>query len=198
MLHAIVYRKEIFWFTLRTASDRSGSKTYRTKTRKSSQRSIHTIVRPAQRCVLKLSTPLTTLHMICDVLVRVRDSELLPLLVDEFPFLHVSPATVQQMWRKQMNQIRSITRAELDRHHRPKAAVQLEEAEHKQRALLKVMKKDVEHTRRMVSLWTDLRLASQTVLARASGCRDKHLSEVFPTSLCSLQMHKGGQSGLLG
>ena len=80
-----------------------------------------------------------------------RDNELLPILVDEFPFLHVSAATVQQMWRKQMNQIRGITRAELNRQRHPKAAVQLEEAEHRQQALLEVMKKDMKHTQRMVS-----------------------------------------------
>jgi hypothetical protein len=83
--------------------------------------------------------------------VHVKDNELLPLLVDEFPFLHVSAATVQQMWQKQMNQIRGITRSELNRQRHPKAAVHLEEAEHRQQALLELMKKDMQHSQRMVS-----------------------------------------------
>ena len=51
-----------------------------------------------------------------------------------------------------MKRIQGITRAELGRSSSAKVIVQLEEAEHKQRALLKLMKKDVDHTRRLVSL----------------------------------------------
>ncbi|XP_065826106.1 centrosomal protein of 95 kDa-like isoform X2 [Oscarella lobularis] len=81
--------------------------------------------------------------------VSVGDCDLLPLLAEEFPYLHVSPATVQQMWRKQMHQIHVIAKAEINRHKRPKAQTELEEAELKQRTLLQVMKKDLEHNKRI-------------------------------------------------
>lgn len=37
--------------------------------------------------------------------VKVRENELLPLLLDELPHLHVSPHALERMWQQQMQQV---------------------------------------------------------------------------------------------
>eukprot|EP00118_Oscarella_pearsei_P004633 m.20094 g.20094 ORF g.20094 m.20094 type:complete len:748 (+) comp27972_c0_seq3:54-2297(+) len=91
----------------------------------------------------------TGISMLTQKRVCVGGGDLLPLLVEEFPYLHVSPATLQQLWKKQMHQIHVIAKSEIDRRKRPKAQTELEEAENKQRALVEVMKNDLEVNKRM-------------------------------------------------
>ena len=39
---------------------------------------------------------------------------MLPTVMQEFPFLHVSPHTAHNMWSKQMRQMEQLTKAGLD------------------------------------------------------------------------------------
>ncbi|XP_070579944.1 centrosomal protein of 95 kDa-like isoform X2 [Ptychodera flava] len=79
----------------------------------------------------------------------VHEDDLLPTMLEEFPFLHVSPQTAHDMWSKQMRQIELLAKA--DEHHQRKTKTQkkLEEAESRQRILMNIMRKELAHNQRM-------------------------------------------------
>ena len=53
--------------------------------------------------------------------VRIGDDDLLPTLMQEFPFLHVSPHTAQRMWAQQARHMEHLTRTTLEqRYKKPK------------------------------------------------------------------------------
>ncbi|CAN0010188.1 unnamed protein product [Lampetra planeri] len=82
--------------------------------------------------------------------VRVKENDLLPVLLAEFPHLHISPHTLNRMWRQQCQQMDRLTRiaARPDRSH-AKLQGELEEAQRKHDLLVAIIKKEQEHNQRL-------------------------------------------------
>ena len=73
-----------------------------------------------QRCVI-VSVPDT--HVVASV----PDTDMLPWLLSEFPFLYLSPETVHDLWRKSSRQLELLSRAETDvKHRKSKAQVEVD------------------------------------------------------------------------
>ncbi|KAL4227155.1 Centrosomal protein of 95 kDa [Mactra antiquata] len=78
------------------------------------------------------------------------DEDILPMLLEEFPHLHLSLHTWHELWRKGIHQIEQITRAHQEvRRKKSHAQNQLEEAEKRQEILVNIMKKELEHSQRL-------------------------------------------------
>lgn len=78
------------------------------------------------------------------------DEDILPMLLDEFPHLHLSLHTWHELWRKGIQQIEQITQAHQEvRRKKSLAQNQLEEAEKRQEILVNIMKKELEHNQRL-------------------------------------------------
>lgn len=78
------------------------------------------------------------------------DDDILPLLLEEFPHLHLSIHTWHELWRKGLQQIEQITRAHQEvRRKKTRAQTQLEEAEQRQEIMVNIMKKELEHAQRL-------------------------------------------------
>ncbi|XP_030841082.1 trichohyalin [Strongylocentrotus purpuratus] len=81
---------------------------------------------------------------------RIGDDDLLPTLMHEFPFLHVSPHTAQRMWAQQMKHMEHLTKAAISqKYKKPKTQSKIEEAERKQEILVNIMKKELSHNQRL-------------------------------------------------
>lgn len=79
-----------------------------------------------------------------------KEDEILPVMEEEFPFIHLSPHTAKLMWQKQMRQVDTLCKAA--RVYKPsKAQQKIEDAQKRQRALTRIMKKELEHNQRLVS-----------------------------------------------
>ena len=72
-------------------------------------------------------------------------------MLEEFPFLHVSPQTARSMWQKQAQHLSSVFKSESEA-KRTKTQRMIEEAERRQEALVGILKKDLDHNLRMVWL----------------------------------------------
>jgi len=80
--------------------------------------------------------------------VVVDEKDIIPLMEEEFPQLYLSPVTAKMMWQKQMRQISNL--AKTARPRKPKMVEQrIEESKKKQEALMNIMRKDVEHNKRL-------------------------------------------------
>ena len=94
---------------------------------------------------------------------------LLPLVEREFPFVHISPSTMHRLWQKQLQQITALTRPPQSKTSHVKKVrqnghlklftqylcvmqLQVAEMERRQKALLCVIRKELDHTRRLVRL----------------------------------------------
>ena len=73
-----------------------------------------------------------------------------PLIERDFPFIHVSPPTMNRLRQKQLQQVTALTRSRISQ--KTGAVKKMAEMEQKQKALLHIIKKELEHTKRMVSL----------------------------------------------
>ena len=78
------------------------------------------------------------------------EEPILPLIEGEFPFLHLSPAMLRRLWQQQLRQVAALTRSHASQQQ--SAAKRVAESQQKHEALARVIKKELEHTRRMVSL----------------------------------------------
>jgi hypothetical protein len=72
-----------------------------------------------------------------------------PLIEREFPFIYVSPSTVRRLRQKQLQQVTALTRPRIGQ--KPGAVKKMAEVEQKQKALLQIIKKELDHTKRLVS-----------------------------------------------
>ena len=78
---------------------------------------------------------------------------ILPTLLDEFPFLHLSPHTLQTMRRKQTQQLTSLSKSAQADKQQTKTQKVIEDAEKRQQTLLKILRKDLQHNQRMVQFY---------------------------------------------
>ncbi|XP_071814206.1 uncharacterized protein [Apostichopus japonicus] len=79
----------------------------------------------------------------------VGDDEVLPVLLNEFPFLHVSPETAHSMWTKQLRQVEQLTKLGIEQSKHNKLQKKVGDAEQRQKLLVDIMKKDLAHNQRM-------------------------------------------------
>ena len=77
--------------------------------------------------------------------------DLLPLVGREFPFLHMSPSMMRVMWQKQVAQIQALTKSGVGQSGQGLCR-KVREMERRHEALLALIKKEVLHTQRMVSV----------------------------------------------
>lgn len=73
---------------------------------------------------------------------------LLPTMLEEFPFLHVSPQTAHSMWQIQERHLNSVLKLGTEV-KTSKTQRMIEEAERRQEALVGILKKDLDHNLRM-------------------------------------------------
>ncbi len=81
----------------------------------------------------------------------------MPLVEGDFPFLQLSPSMMRVLWSKQMAQIRALTAQGVGSRGRDSSSNaaggvcdRVSEMERRQRALLGLINKEVQHTKRMV------------------------------------------------
>lgn len=82
--------------------------------------------------------------------IKVKENDLLPVLLEELPHLHISPHALGQMWEQQMQQVDQLHNlSSLNSKRRGKLSVQLEEAQRKHDLLVGIVQKEQEHSRRL-------------------------------------------------
>ncbi|XP_048466816.1 centrosomal protein of 95 kDa-like [Rhincodon typus] len=81
---------------------------------------------------------------------KIQDNDLLPLLLEEFPYLPLSPHAMNRMWKQQFKQIEQLIKSGLDG-DRSQAKLQsaIEEAQKKHDLLINIIKKEQEHNLRL-------------------------------------------------
>ncbi|KAM4585139.1 centrosomal protein of 95 kDa-like isoform 2-T2 [Odontesthes bonariensis] len=81
---------------------------------------------------------------------KVKENELLPMLREELPHLHISPHALGRMWEQQMQQVDRL-HALSSSHSRPRSKLssQVEEAQRKYDLLVELVHKDQDHSRRL-------------------------------------------------
>lgn len=81
---------------------------------------------------------------------KVNEYSLLPLMLEQFPFLYVSDPTLTKMWKQQIAQVEQLKR-EAQRENRSKKKLQdeIEEALRRHDLLTALVKKEYEHNKRL-------------------------------------------------
>ncbi|XP_031145392.1 centrosomal protein of 95 kDa isoform X2 [Sander lucioperca] len=81
---------------------------------------------------------------------KVKENELLPVLLEELPHLHISPHALGQMWEQQMQQVdRLHALSSPHSQRRSKLSSQVEEAQRKHDLLVEIIRKEQDHNRRL-------------------------------------------------
>ncbi|XP_037328671.2 centrosomal protein of 95 kDa-like isoform X3 [Pungitius pungitius] len=81
---------------------------------------------------------------------KVNENELLPVLLEELPHLHISPRALARMWEQQMQQVdRLHALSSPHSQRRSKLSSQVEEAQKKHDLLVEILRKDKDHKRRL-------------------------------------------------
>ncbi|XP_038569783.1 centrosomal protein of 95 kDa-like isoform X1 [Micropterus salmoides] len=81
---------------------------------------------------------------------KVKGNELLPVLLEELPHLHISPQALGRMWDQQMQQVdRLHAQSSSHSQRRSKLSSQVEEAQRKHDLLVEIVRKDQDHNRRL-------------------------------------------------
>ncbi|XP_064644332.1 centrosomal protein of 95 kDa-like [Lineus longissimus] len=80
----------------------------------------------------------------------IKDNDILPMLLEEFPYLYLSSETLHDLWRKSFHQIEQLSKVEQETKSRKgRAQTQLEEAEKRQDILTEIMRKELAHNQRL-------------------------------------------------
>ncbi|XP_078081886.1 centrosomal protein of 95 kDa-like isoform X2 [Mustelus asterias] len=81
---------------------------------------------------------------------KIQDNDLLPLLLEEFPYLPVSPHTLNRMWKQQFKQIEQLIKSGLDQdRNQAKLQSAIEDAQKKHDLLINIIKKEQDHNQRL-------------------------------------------------
>ncbi|XP_077462131.1 centrosomal protein of 95 kDa-like isoform X2 [Stigmatopora argus] len=81
---------------------------------------------------------------------QVKDNDLLPVLLEELPFLHISPHDLGRMWQKQKRQVEQLrSQASGSKQQRIKLSEELKEAQRKHDLLAEMLHKQQEHSKRL-------------------------------------------------
>ncbi|KAH9494854.1 hypothetical protein Btru_015833 [Bulinus truncatus] len=83
----------------------------------------------------------------------VGDEDLLPALLEEFPYLHLSEHTWHELWRQGLHQIEALTRSYQENlRKKTQAQSQLQDAAERHHLLGDLMRKQLEHTKRVYDI----------------------------------------------
>ncbi|XP_053377134.1 centrosomal protein of 95 kDa-like isoform X2 [Mercenaria mercenaria] len=138
------YQKKMFsGVKTKPKEEKEGPSVLKKKTRRAQPKAVSSKV--------KKSTPGTSLVKPQKKTLTIKDDDdILPMLLEEFPHLHLSLHTWHELWRKGLTQIEQVTRAHQEvRRKKSHAQNQLEEAEKRQEILVNIMKKELEHNQRL-------------------------------------------------
>ncbi|MGH0141728.1 UNVERIFIED_CONTAM: hypothetical protein FKN15_031685, partial [Acipenser sinensis] len=83
---------------------------------------------------------------------KIKDNDLLSLLLEEFPCLHVSTHALNKMWKQQFRQIEQLTGSVSEQEQersRAKLNTEVEEAQRKYELLVEIIRKEQEHNQRL-------------------------------------------------
>uniref|UniRef100_W5N7U5 Centrosomal protein 95 n=1 Tax=Lepisosteus oculatus TaxID=7918 RepID=W5N7U5_LEPOC len=80
---------------------------------------------------------------------KVKENDLLPLLLEEFPHLQLSPHTLKRMWNQQLRQVGRLGSASSGDRSRAKLTSQVEDAQRKHDLLVEIIRKEQEHNQRL-------------------------------------------------
>ncbi|KAM8945726.1 centrosomal protein of 95 kDa [Pelodytes ibericus] len=81
---------------------------------------------------------------------KIKENNLLPLLLEEFPYLHISPHTLNKMWKGQSAQIEQLNKSvQEDEHSERKLQNEVEDAQRKHELLKDLTRKEQEHNQRL-------------------------------------------------
>lgn len=81
---------------------------------------------------------------------KVKENDLLPVLIEELPHLHITPRELGQMWEEQMQQVDRIHAISSSRsQRRRKLSHQLEDAHRRHNLLVEINRKEQEHGKRL-------------------------------------------------
>lgn len=81
---------------------------------------------------------------------KVKDNDLLPVLIEELPHLHITPRELGQMWEEQMLQVDRLHAMSSSRsQRRRKLSHQLEDAHRRHNLLVEINRKEQEHSKRL-------------------------------------------------
>uniref|UniRef100_A0A3Q3JJK6 DUF5745 domain-containing protein n=1 Tax=Monopterus albus TaxID=43700 RepID=A0A3Q3JJK6_MONAL len=82
---------------------------------------------------------------------KVKENELLPVLLEELPHLHISPHALGRMWEQQMQQVDRLHALTSSHGHRRRSNLssQVEEAQRKHDLLVELVRKEQDHSRRL-------------------------------------------------
>ncbi|XP_076027189.1 centrosomal protein of 95 kDa-like isoform X3 [Genypterus blacodes] len=81
---------------------------------------------------------------------KLKENELLPVLLDELPHLHISPQALGRMWEQQLQQVDRLHAASTHKHQRrDKLSAEVEEAHRRHDLLVEIIRKEHEHKRRL-------------------------------------------------
>ncbi|KAJ1129573.1 hypothetical protein NDU88_007940 [Pleurodeles waltl] len=81
---------------------------------------------------------------------KIKDNDLLPLLMEEFPYLHISPHSLNKMWKHQFSQIEQLSRsASEEERSRARLQNEVEVAQKKHDLLVEIIRKEQGHNQRL-------------------------------------------------
>ncbi|XP_047435157.1 centrosomal protein of 95 kDa-like [Mugil cephalus] len=80
---------------------------------------------------------------------KIKENELLPVLREELPHLHISPHALGRMWEQQMQQVDRLHALSSHSQRRNRLSSELEEAQRKHDLLVDLIRKDQDHNRRL-------------------------------------------------
>ncbi|CAN9510151.1 unnamed protein product [Ophioblennius macclurei] len=80
---------------------------------------------------------------------KIKENQLLPLLREELPHLHISPRALGRMWEQQMQQVERLHSMSSHSPRRSKLSSEVEEAQRKHDLLVELVRKDQEHGKRL-------------------------------------------------
>ncbi|KAE8577406.1 hypothetical protein XENTR_v10004563 [Xenopus tropicalis] len=81
---------------------------------------------------------------------KVKENDLLPLLLDEFPCLQISPHTLRRMWQGQVSQMERLAKASQgDQRSERRLQIEVEEAQKKQDLLVDIIRKEQGQNQRL-------------------------------------------------
>ncbi|MEE6507141.1 hypothetical protein FKM82_007973 [Ascaphus truei] len=90
---------------------------------------------------------------------KIKDNDLLPLLLDEFPYLHISPHALNKMWKEQVAQMEQLTKsAQGEDRSEKKLQSEVETAHKKHDLLVEIIKKEQGHNQRLKEFKERIRL----------------------------------------
>ncbi|XP_063739846.1 centrosomal protein of 95 kDa-like isoform X1 [Eleginops maclovinus] len=129
------YREAI----LGEVSDASRLSPARTKTQHKSQHKAQTTPRRRRQEAPRKAPPM-----------KIKENELLPVLREELPHLHISQQALSRMWEQQMQQVDKLhALSSPHNQHHSKLSSQVQEAQKKHDLLQEIIRKEKDHNRRL-------------------------------------------------